>query len=220
MRSAGVVVVGVLLAGLAHAQAGRVTIAVRELKGKGLEQAAASIVSDRLRAECINTGVFRVMERAEMENVLKEQGLQQTGACDEASCLVEVGQLPGVERMVAGSLGKVGSFYTISLRMINVATGEILYTVNVDHKGSSEDVISKAAAAGGAGYYFDMPAEEAAEDHRRFRPTIARQRGVLTRTGPTMTQRGMRQRGRERGETYPFFGAGIPCCGFVISIPF
>lgn len=133
-----------VLLGSAWAQPAKVNIAVQELKGKGMDQSTASIISDRLRAECINTGVFRVMERAEMENILKEQGFQQTGACDEASCLVEVGQLLGVDRMVAGSIGKVGNFYTISLRMINVATGEILYTVNVDHKGSIEDVISEA----------------------------------------------------------------------------
>jgi hypothetical protein len=144
MKTSKVLMTLVLLAVVARAQPAKVNIAVQELTGKGLEQSAASIISDRLRAECINTGVFRVMERTEMENILKEQGFQQTGACDEASCLVEVGQILGVERMVAGSIGKVGNFYTISLRMINVATGEILYTVNVDHKGSIEDVISKA----------------------------------------------------------------------------
>ena len=144
MKLVGAVVYTVMFAHLSFAQPAKVNIAMQELKGKGLDQSAASIISDRLRAECINTGVFRVMERTEMETILKEQGFQQTGLCDEASCLVEVGQLLGVERMVAGSIGKVGNFYTILLRMINVATGEILYTVNVDYKGSIEDVISKA----------------------------------------------------------------------------
>jgi hypothetical protein len=126
-------------------EAGTLNVAVQELKGKGLEQSAASIVSDRLRAEMINTQVFRVMERAEMQTVLKEQGFQQSGACDESSCLVEVGQMLGVDRMVAGSVGKVGGFYTISLRVINVATAEILYTVNVDLRGGIEEVISGLA---------------------------------------------------------------------------
>jgi len=122
----------------------KINIAVNDLVGKGIEKSTAGIISDRLRSELINTGVFRVMERNEMENVLKEQGFQKTGACDDASCLVEVGQLLGVDRMVAGSVGRVGDFFTISLRIINVATGEILFTVNVDFEGTVKDVISTA----------------------------------------------------------------------------
>ncbi len=121
----------------------KIIIAVQDLKGNGLDQAAAGIISDRLRSECINTGVFRVMERSQMEDILKEQGFQQTGACDDQSCIVEVGRFLGVDRMVAGTVGRVGDFYTISLRMIDVVTGEILFTVNVDYKGSIEDVISR-----------------------------------------------------------------------------
>jgi hypothetical protein len=139
-----ILLVCILFCVAARAQPSKINIAVQELTGKGIDQSAAGIISDRLRSELINTGVFRVMERGEMESILKEQGFQKSGACDEASCLVEVGQLLGVERMVAGSIGKVGDFFTISLRMINVATGEILYTVNVDFKGTIEDVISRA----------------------------------------------------------------------------
>ena len=93
----------------------KLNIAVNDLSGKGIEKSTAGIISDRLRSELIKTGVFRVMERNEMENVLKEQGFQKTGACDDASCLIEVGQILGVDRMVAGSVGKVGNFFTISL---------------------------------------------------------------------------------------------------------
>jgi hypothetical protein len=125
---------------------GNLNVAVNELKAEGIKKSAANIITDRIRSEMINTGVFRVMERSEMKSVLKEQGFQQSGACENASCLVEVGQLLGVDRMVAGSVGKLDSFYTISLRMINVATGEILYTVSVDLKGGIEDVISKATS--------------------------------------------------------------------------
>jgi len=71
----------------------RITVAVNDLKGSGMDQVTATIVSDRLRSELVNSGVFRVMEREEMENILKEQGFQQSGGCDEASCLVQVGRL-------------------------------------------------------------------------------------------------------------------------------
>jgi hypothetical protein len=124
----------------------RVTIAVNDLKGSGVDQATAAIVSDRLRSELVNSGVFRVMEREEMENILKEQGFQQSGGCDEASCLVQVGRLLGVQRMVAGSIGKVENFWTMSLRMLNVTTAEILFTVDEDFEGDIKGLISQVIA--------------------------------------------------------------------------
>jgi hypothetical protein len=124
----------------------RITIAVNDLKGSGVDQSTATIVSDRLRSELVTSGVFRVMERGEMEIILKEQGFQQSGGCDEASCLVKVGRLLGVQRMVAGSLGKVDNFWTMSLRMLNVATGEILFTVDEDFEGDVKGLISKVVA--------------------------------------------------------------------------
>lgn len=114
------------------AQPDKLNVAVNELAAQGVTRDEAAIFSERLRSEMINTGVFRVMERSEMATILKEQGFQKSGACDDQSCLVEVGQLLGVDRMVAGTAGRTGSFFTISLRMINVATGEIMFTVNED----------------------------------------------------------------------------------------
>jgi curli biogenesis system outer membrane secretion channel CsgG len=49
----------------------KLNIAVNDLKCQGMENAAGSIISNRIRAELINTGAFRVMERAEMDNILK-----------------------------------------------------------------------------------------------------------------------------------------------------
>jgi len=122
----------------------KMNIAVNDLTGKKIDQETAGIISDRLRSELINTGLYRVMERGEMANILKEQGFQQSGVCDDASCVVEVGQILGVERMVSGSVGKVSeSLYTIDLKMIGVSTGEILYSVNEIYKGGIELLLSQ-----------------------------------------------------------------------------
>jgi curli biogenesis system outer membrane secretion channel CsgG len=113
------------------------------------------------------------MERNDMASVLKEQGFQQTGTCDEASCLVEVGQLLGVERMVAGSVGKIATMHTISLRMINVATGEIMFTVNEDYQGDLTGVLTTAvglaAGAFGGGVYMNAETADAADTYNTTR---------------------------------------------------
>ncbi|OGS37220.1 MAG: hypothetical protein A2293_15190 [Elusimicrobia bacterium RIFOXYB2_FULL_49_7] len=106
----------------------KAVIAVMDLKTEGDLKSASSILSDRLRAELFNTGQFAVMERGEMDAILKEQGFQQSGVCDDKACMVEVGQLLGVQKMVAGSIGQLGAMFLINLRIIDVSTGKMIAT--------------------------------------------------------------------------------------------
>jgi hypothetical protein len=99
-------------------------------------------ISDRLRGELINTGKYTIIERGQMDAILKEQGFQQSGACSEATCIVEVGQLLAVHKMVGGSIGKVGKAYSINLKIIDVATGKIERQVANDIKCSKEELIA------------------------------------------------------------------------------
>jgi TolB-like protein len=122
----------------------QITIAVNDLSGEGIEASETRIISDRFRSELINTQVFRVMERGEMESILKEQGFQQSGVCTDKSCIVEMGQILGVKQIFAGSIGKIGGMYTISTRMIDVATGEVRFSVTVDCKCAISDVLTKS----------------------------------------------------------------------------
>lgn len=120
-----------------------ITIAVNDLKGDGLTNSELSIFSNRVRTELFNTGKFTVMERGEMDMILKEQEFQQSGACDESSCMVEMGQLLGVSKIVAGNIGKINNFYTISLRIVDVSTGQVDKMISYDFTGFVSDFISK-----------------------------------------------------------------------------
>jgi len=111
-----------------------ITIAVLDFEGKGVSQAETSTLTDRLRDELFKTGVYNVLERGLMDEILKEQGFQQTG-CTTSECAVEVGNLLGVSQMLGGSIGKVGNIYTVSARIIDVETGEVLKSENFDHVG-------------------------------------------------------------------------------------
>ena len=110
----------------------KMLIAVNDFANEGITASEVRILTDRLRSELIMSEKFRVFERNEMDRILKEQGFQQSGACDDRSCLVEIGQLLGAQRMISGTMGYIGKLYTITARMIDVKTGEILFSVNVD----------------------------------------------------------------------------------------
>jgi curli biogenesis system outer membrane secretion channel CsgG len=118
----------------------RTTIALLEFEGKGVSQSETSTLTDRLRDEILKKGVYNVLERGLMDDVLKEQGFQQSG-CVTSECAVEVGNMLGVQQMVGGSIGKVGNMYTVSARIIDVGTGEVLKSANYDLIGGIEELL-------------------------------------------------------------------------------
>jgi len=118
----------------------QISIAVLDLEGKGLTELEASILTDRLRHELFQTGRYRVVERDMMGEIIDEQGFQLS-ECTSTECMVEIGRLLGVDQMVGGSVSKFGSMYSISVRLINVETGEILGTATYDHEGRIEDLL-------------------------------------------------------------------------------
>jgi hypothetical protein len=106
-------------------------VAVLNLKAAdGVTAGEAEIISDRLRAELFNTGNVTIMERSEMKQILAEQGFQQSGACSDEACMVQTGKLLGVQQIIAGSIGKVGSMYLINLRMFDVTTGKLVRAIS------------------------------------------------------------------------------------------
>lgn len=109
----------------------KLNIAILQFDAANIPDAEVRILTDRLSTELINIGTFNVVERSIMEEVLQEQGFQQSG-CTSNECVVEVGKLVGVEQMVTGSMGKIGSIYTISARLIDVETGRVLSQKSID----------------------------------------------------------------------------------------
>ncbi|MBI4655576.1 MAG: hypothetical protein HY746_02390 [Elusimicrobia bacterium] len=118
-----------------------VNIAVAEFTGKNVSMADASIVADFLRTELVNTGLFNVMDRNNMETVLAEQKFQASG-CTEQQCAVEMGKLLNVRQMVIGSLSKLLDTYYITVNLIDVQTGRII--ASFDQEASSAKELKQA----------------------------------------------------------------------------
>lgn len=125
------------------AGARQVQVAVNDLVPRGVAPTDVEILGDRLRAELLATGAVRVMERSQMDQILKEQAFQQSGACEGGECAVQIGKLLAVDRMVVGSVGRIGELYTVQLRILDVGTGEIVFGANQDHAGRIEGLLSK-----------------------------------------------------------------------------
>lgn len=117
-------------------------VAVLPLSSQGVDSASAQVLTDALSDELLKSGKVRVMERSQMAEVLKEQGFQNSGSCDQSECAVQMGKLLGIEKIVVGSLGRFGSTYTVSLRGVDVATGEVVASVRKLQKGEMDAILT------------------------------------------------------------------------------
>ncbi len=119
----------------------KTTIAVIDLETRGATTKTEAItLTDRLRSILVRTKVYNVVDRGKMQAILNEVGFQQTG-CTSAECAIEVGRILNVQQMVAGSIGKIGTLYTIDIILIDIASSQILKSYTDDHRGEIEGLI-------------------------------------------------------------------------------
>lgn len=115
-------------------------VAVLPLSTQGTDSVAGTVIAEALSNELLKTGKVRVMERTQVVKILAEQGFQQSGACDGSECAVEVGKLLSIDRLVVGSVGKLGNAFSISLRTVDVRTGEILGSAQQMRRGEIDEI--------------------------------------------------------------------------------
>jgi len=97
-------------------------VAVLDFKSEEADRAAANVISNMLLTDLVNDGRFTVVERTQMETILREQSFQQTG-CTDDSCAVKMGRLLSANKIVFGELSRVNDTMYITVRVIDVARG-------------------------------------------------------------------------------------------------
>ena len=117
-------------------------LAVMNLEPTGLTKQDAEVLTQALISEVVAFNKYVVVERNNIDKILKEQKFQHSG-CTNKECAVEIGQLLNADYMLIGSVGKIGSTYTINARIINVATAENVKSSNYTKKGEIDDLVSQ-----------------------------------------------------------------------------
>jgi hypothetical protein len=116
---------------------------VLELNAEGVSLSEARLISDRLRADLFRTDKFIVLEREKVNDILTEQGFQQSG-CTTNECAMEIGKLIGVQKIVAGYIGKLGNLFTMNVRFIDVEKGEVTRTATEDCNCPIEKILTNS----------------------------------------------------------------------------
>ncbi|OGF47641.1 MAG: hypothetical protein A2231_03715 [Candidatus Firestonebacteria bacterium RIFOXYA2_FULL_40_8] len=109
----------------------KISMAVYEFDASGIKQEDASSVADFVQEGLMQTGRFNLIERKDVQRILKEQMFQKTG-CTSTECAVEVGKMLNVSNIIKGKVSKMGSRIIISISLIDVESGKIILTDSVE----------------------------------------------------------------------------------------
>ena len=114
-------------------------VAVFDFENNGLNDAQVRQVRSRLESELEKAGGLAIVERKQINEVLKEQKLQISGLVDDSD-LVDIGSMAGATHILSGSVGKMDdTYYTISAKLVNTASGKVEQTASYDaEKGISD----------------------------------------------------------------------------------
>ena len=116
-----------LFVGITLAQ--NTAIAVFDLDNNGLNKSDIRLLTGRLQSELVKIGGYTIVERKKINEILNEQKLTMSGMVDDKH-LINIGKMVGAKLIVLGNIGKVASIYTISARLVDAETSEILKSAN------------------------------------------------------------------------------------------
>ncbi len=117
------------------------SVAVIDFAGRGVSSEDAVTMAERFSTELMERGRFQVLERARINEVMKEVALQQA-VCSDAECAVDIGKLIAARKVVLGTVAKVGGIYTVNIKLTDVETGKIEVNISEDCDCSIEEVLT------------------------------------------------------------------------------
>jgi hypothetical protein len=121
-------------------------LAVLDLEANQADPALTAALGDLLRLQLYAMPGIRMIERVRMTDVLKEQNFQLSPHCgDSYTCLKEAGRILGVNRLVIGTVNRVGSLYSIHLRLVDVQTAELAGVALVQCACGPEEILTRTS---------------------------------------------------------------------------
>ena len=137
-------------------------IVVWRLEAKrGVDDKDIDSISGFLAAEVERLSGRKVISEADIQTIVRGEETKQRCGVNDTSCIVEIGSALGVPEAISGDLGRVGSFWMLNLRRINVRKADVIKRSSRQIEGSIDDLIR--AMPGAIADLFTDEAAEAAE---------------------------------------------------------
>ncbi|MFP4522735.1 MAG: CsgG/HfaB family protein, partial [Fibrobacterota bacterium] len=95
-----------------------------DLKNLGVPGVLSEVASSMIRTRLVKSGKFTVLERKYLDSLFREQGESLKAEYSEEFRL-RLGQMLSAEKAAAGYISPIGDDIIISLRLIDIETGNV-----------------------------------------------------------------------------------------------
>ncbi len=117
-------------------------VAVLELDGVNASKSQLAALTEELRAQLLQSGNFRIVDRQQIDAILNEQALQQSG-CTSQECAVRVGKILGVRKIIVGRVTKIeDKLWQLAAQMVDVESAETVRAVTVNQSGAFDVLLT------------------------------------------------------------------------------
>lgn len=119
-----------------------VKIAVLDLEAtEGVLPAVRRTLDELVLTEAQRSGRLQVLGMSDLRAVLGLERQRQLLGCESGECLTELGGQLGVDRLLAGALGKVGDLYYLNLKLIRTSTATVEGRVSREIRGGEAELV-------------------------------------------------------------------------------
>ena len=137
---------------------GKIRIAIMDFAPKGgISEFENETISESIRSEIIQSSFFEVVERSQINKILKEKELKLTGILG-ASKIKEIGEIFSVNQIIIGTVGKLYGNVIITLRLVDAETGKNIFahTLYSTEKNVFSDIKNLVSEIGNKALIFSM----------------------------------------------------------------
>ena len=183
---------------------GRIKVAVLDATiGNGVEENASAIVADTINEQFVKSDGYIAIDRAYISKIQAEKKFQLSGEVNSDD-VKELGAIFGAQFICIANVSKLGSTYTVSARMIDVETAQVVSQESAKQKGEIDVLFDIAEVVGNklVGKKYDAAEEPA--------PVKEKETSVVKETPKTSAVSAAKKKARSRitiGYMFPgYFG--------------
>ncbi len=102
---------------------------------KGVDETDVNLISNFVTNQVAKYSGNKVVSEADVQTILRGEETRQKCGVEDTSCMAEIGAALGVPEAVSGDIGKIGDYWMLNLRRINVRTAEVIGRSSRNIKG-------------------------------------------------------------------------------------
>ena len=103
----------------------RIKIGIKEFGNTTQQQDLGKMIVEIFTTAFVKSEAFAIVERQQLEKVLHEYELNQSGMID-SSTAKEIGHILGVDAILTGNVSQIGNDQRVDVRVIDISTGLVI----------------------------------------------------------------------------------------------